>query len=57
MSEVNTACALRWGVVFVGITLPSVAHLIRDNNSGVGHALMDDSHLGRESEECRLVAL
>ena len=43
MSKVNIACALRWGVAFVGITLLGVAHLIRDNISGAEHALVGDS--------------
>ena len=43
MSKVNIACALRWGVAFVGITLLGVAHLIRDNISGAEHALVGNS--------------
>ena len=46
MSKVNIACALRWGVASVGITLLGVAHPIRDNISGAGHAPMGGSHLG-----------
>ena len=38
MSKVNIACALRWGVASVGITLLGVAHPIWDNISGVGCA-------------------
>ena len=44
MSKVNNACALRWGVASEGITLLGVAHSIRDNILGAGHALMGDSH-------------
>ena len=32
MSKVNIACALRWGVAFVGITLLSMAHPIREKH-------------------------
>ena len=38
MPKVNIACALRWEVASIGITLLGVAHPIRDNISGVGHA-------------------
>ena len=46
MSKVNIACALRWGVASVGITLLGVARSIRYNISVAGHALVDGSHLG-----------
>ena len=46
MWKVNIACALRWGVAFVGITLLSVAHPIWDRTSGVGQAPMGGSHPG-----------
>ena len=42
--KVNIACALRWGVATIGITLLGVAHHIWDNNSGAGNALMGGSH-------------
>ena len=32
MWKVNIACALRWGVAFVGITLLGVAHLIQEKH-------------------------
>ena len=38
--KVNIACALRWGVAFVGITLLGMAHPIWDNISGAGSALI-----------------
>ena len=44
--NVNIACALRWGVASVGITLLSVAYLYGKNISGAGHAPMDGSHPG-----------
>ena len=44
MLEVNIACALKWGVASVGITLLGVAHPIRDNISGAGHVLVGGSH-------------
>ena len=44
MSKVNIACALRCGVASVEITLLGVAHPIRDNISGVGHAPVGGSH-------------
>ena len=37
---------LRWGVAYVGITLLGMAHPIRDNISGTGHASMGGSHSG-----------
>ena len=43
--KVNIACALRWGVASVGITLLGVAHPIWDNISGVGNAPVGGSHL------------
>ena len=43
--KVNIACALRWGVASVGITLLGVAHPIWDNISAVGYAPVEDSHL------------
>ena len=46
MSKVNIACALRWGVASIGITLLGVAYPIWDNISGVGHVLVGGSHLG-----------
>ena len=46
MSKVNIACALRYGVAFGGITLLDMAHPIRDNISGMGHAPMGGSHPG-----------
>ena len=42
----NIACALRWGVASVGITLLGVARPIRENISGAGYTLMDDSDPG-----------
>ena len=44
--KVNIACALRWAVAFVGITLLSVAHPIWDNILGAGNALVGSSHPG-----------
>ena len=32
MWKVNIACALRWGVAYVGITLLGVAHPIREKH-------------------------
>ena len=43
--KVNIACALRWGVASVGITLLCVNHLIWDNISGAGNEPMGCSHL------------
>ena len=43
--KVNIACALRWGVASVGITLLGVAHPIWDNILGAGNMLVDGSHL------------
>ena len=43
--KVNIACALRWGVASVGITLLGVAHPIWDNILGVENALVGGSHL------------
>ena len=43
----NIACALRWGVASVGITLLGVAHPIRDKILGVGHALVGGSYPGQ----------
>ena len=34
--KVNIACALRWGVAFVGITLLGVAHPIREKHFRCG---------------------
>ena len=42
--KVNIACALRWEVTSVGITLRSVAHLIWNNISGARNALVGGSH-------------
>ena len=42
--NVNIACALRWGVASVGITLLSMAHPIWENISGAGYTLVDGSH-------------
>ena len=53
----NIACALRWGVASLGITLLGMTHPIRDNISGAGHAFVGDSHPRPENEESRLVAL
>ena len=44
MSKVSIACALRWEVAFIGITLQGMAHPIRDNISGAGHAVVGGSH-------------
>ena len=44
MWKVNIACALRWGVAFVGITLLGVAHPIQEKILGVGIAPVDGSH-------------
>ena len=44
--NVNIACALRWGVTSVGITLLGVTHPIHDNILGAGHASMGGSHAG-----------
>ena len=41
----NIACALKWGVASVEITLLGVAHPIR-LSLGAGHALVDGSHPG-----------
>ena len=46
MLKVNIVSELRWGVAFVGITLLGVAHHIRDNISGAGHAPVGGSHPG-----------
>ena len=51
MSKVNIACALRWGVASVRITLLGVTHPIRDNISGAGHAHVGGSHPGPQG--CR----
>ena len=42
--KVNIACALRWGVASVGITLLGVARPIWDNISREGNALVGDFH-------------
>ena len=42
--KVNVACALRWGVASVGITLLGMAHPIWDNISGTGNLLVEGSH-------------
>ena len=44
MSKVNIAYALRWGVASAGIIILGIAHPIRDNISGVGHATVGSSH-------------
>ena len=36
MWNVNIACALRWGVAFVGITLVGVAHPIQEKHFRCG---------------------
>ena len=41
----NIACALRWGVASVGITLLGMTNPIWDNISGTGNAPMDSSHM------------
>ena len=46
LSSVNIACALRWGVASIGITLLGVAHPIRENISGAGYTSVDCSHPG-----------
>ena len=51
------ACALRWEVAYVGITLLGVTHPIRDNISGAGMLRLAALIRGRESEESRFVAL
>ena len=48
MLKVNIACAFRWEVALVGITLLGMAHPIRDNIVGAGHALVAGFHLGQE---------
>ena len=53
----NIACALRWRVASVGITLLGVAHPIRENISGVGYARRWTALIrGRKGKESRLVA-
>ena len=42
--KVNIACALRWGVASVGITLLGVAHPIWDNISGTINLSVGGSH-------------
>ena len=42
--KVNIACALKWGVVSIGITLLGVAHSIWDNILGVGNAPVGGSY-------------
>ena len=44
MRKVNIACALRWGVASVEITLLGVVHPIWDNISGAGQTQVDCSH-------------
>ena len=46
MWKVNIACALRWGVASVGITLLGMAYPIWDNISGARQALVGGSHSG-----------
>ena len=55
--KVNIACALRWGVAFIGITLQGVTHPIWDNISSAGNASVAVLIQSRESEEIWLVAL
>ena len=43
--KVNIACALRWGVGTVGITLLGMAHPIWNNISGSENAPVGGSHL------------
>ena len=42
--KVKIACALRWGVASVGITLLGMAHPIWDNISGAKNESVGDSH-------------
>ena len=42
--KVNVACALRWGVASVGITLLGMAHPIWDNISGTRNLQVEGSH-------------
>ena len=44
MVKVNIACALRWEVASIGITLLSMAHPIWDNISGARNAPVGNSH-------------
>ena len=53
--KVNIACALRWGVASVGITLLGMAHLIWDNISSAGHTPVGGSHPRSKDEESWLV--
>ena len=46
MWKVNIACALRWGVASIGITLLGVAQPIQEKLSGVRLAPVDGSHPG-----------
>ena len=55
--KVNIACALRWGVASVGITLLGVTHLIWDNILGREMRRWAVLIWSRESEGSRLVAL
>ena len=55
--KVNIACALRWGVASVGITLLGVTHLICDNILGREMRRWVVLIWSRESEGSRLVAL
>ena len=46
MLKVNIACALRWGVASIGITLLGMAHPIQDNISSAGHVPVGGSYPG-----------
>ena len=43
--KVSIACAFRWGVAFVGITLLGMAHPIWDNISDAGNVSVGGSYL------------
>ena len=57
MWKVNIACALRWGIASVGITLLSMAHLIRGKTFQVRDLRWWTILIqGRKGEESRCVA-
>ena len=55
--KVNIACALRWGVASVGITLLGMAHPIWDKILGAEMRRWAVLIRSSESEESRLLAL
>ena len=59
MWKVNIACALRWGVAFVGITLLGVAHPIQGKTFQVRDmrrwTVLNRGHKGEESERVTFI--